>query len=69
MIDFEQLGLFYVGREAGQQAPLLLQSKHFTTHAVVMGMTGSTLRISDLGWKPDHAWARSEPGSLQVGRM
>ncbi len=41
MIDFEQLGLFYVGREAGQQAPLLLQSKHFTTHAVVMGMTGS----------------------------
>lgn len=41
MIDFEQLGLFYLGRQEGQSAPLLLQSKQLTTHAVVLGMTGS----------------------------
>ncbi len=41
MIDYEQLGLFYLGRAAGQAEPLLLQSRHLTTHAVVLGMTGS----------------------------
>ncbi|GDX82326.1 ATP-binding protein [Deltaproteobacteria bacterium] len=41
MIDYEQLGLFYLGRESGKAEPLLLQSRHLTTHAVVLGMTGS----------------------------
>jgi len=44
---YEQLGLFYLGREldieSGQAsaAPFLLKSKDFTTHAVIIGMTGS----------------------------
>lgn len=37
---FEKLGAFYLGRtEAGQ--PFLYDSRHLTTHAVVIGMTGS----------------------------
>lgn len=45
--NFEQLGTFYLGREydlaAGQQKEdlLLYDSKDLTTHAVVVGMTGS----------------------------
>ncbi|MDR3089317.1 MAG: DUF87 domain-containing protein [Desulfobulbaceae bacterium] len=44
---YEQLGLFYLGRELdmvgdGKAAmPLLLKSKDFTTHAAIIGMTGS----------------------------
>ena len=44
---FEQLGLFYLGREldmtSGSPAavPLLLKSKDLTTHAAIIGMTGS----------------------------
>jgi hypothetical protein len=42
--DFERLGVFYLGRTvapppAGQ--PFLYDAKHLTTHAVVIGMTGS----------------------------
>jgi Bacterial protein of unknown function (DUF853)/Helicase HerA, central domain len=46
-IDFEQLGVFYLGRgkELGTPAAtgdlLLYDSKDLTTHAVVVGMTGS----------------------------
>lgn len=37
---FEQLGLLYLGKtEDG--APYLLDSKHLTTHGVIVGMTGS----------------------------
>ncbi|HVN39168.1 MAG TPA: DUF87 domain-containing protein [Myxococcota bacterium] len=45
--DYEKLGVFYLGREfdlaAGRagEAPLLYDSKDLTTHAVVVGMTGS----------------------------
>jgi hypothetical protein len=44
---FEKLGLLYLGREldiagAGpSQLPLLLKNKDLTTHAVIIGMTGS----------------------------
>ncbi|MFQ3671932.1 MAG: DUF87 domain-containing protein, partial [Verrucomicrobiia bacterium] len=41
---FEKLGLFYLGRtlEADSPGPLLLyDSRHLTTHAVCVGMTGS----------------------------
>ncbi len=44
---YEQLDLFYLGREldsAGQTvdtAPLLLKNKQLTTHAAIIGMTGS----------------------------
>ena len=44
---YEKLGLFYLGRQldvAGQapaQLPLLFKSKDFTTHAAIIGMTGS----------------------------
>ena len=45
--NYEQLDLFYLGREldprSGKEtaAPLLLKNKHLTTHAVIIGMTGS----------------------------
>ncbi len=44
---YEKLGVFYLGREvdpasaAASPAPLLYDSKDLTTHAVVVGMTGS----------------------------
>lgn len=44
---YEQLGLFYLGRElditdgAAAGAPLLFRSKDLTTHAAIIGMTGS----------------------------
>lgn len=44
---YEQLGLFYLGRELAidsgkpSDVPLLLKSKDFTTHAAIIGMTGS----------------------------
>lgn len=47
MIDHEKLGAFYLGRRwdpasgAHEQEPLLYASKHLTTHAMVVGMTGS----------------------------
>ncbi|WP_437225527.1 helicase HerA domain-containing protein [Planctomicrobium sp. SH661] len=47
MIDYEQLGVFYLGRSfdvtSGQASPqpILYDSKDLTTHAVIVGMTGS----------------------------
>ena len=47
MQDFEKLGAFYLGKrvdaEAGQltEEPVLYDSKDLTTHAVIVGMTGS----------------------------
>src|SRR5262245_9774404 len=47
MTDFEKLGLFYLWRklDAKTHAPttdlLLYEAKDLTTHAVVVGMTGS----------------------------
>ncbi|MBU1567340.1 MAG: DUF87 domain-containing protein [Proteobacteria bacterium] len=44
---YEKLGLLYLGREldlaggAPSQAPLLYKNKDMTTHAVIIGMTGS----------------------------
>ncbi len=47
-MDFERLGVFYLGRPVRQDEPeqtgpdyLLLPSKQLTTHAVCVGMTGS----------------------------
>jgi DNA helicase HerA-like ATPase len=45
--DFEKLGVFYLGRQkevsgmSGSGELLLYDSKDLTTHAVVLGMTGS----------------------------
>ena len=45
--DFEKLGVFYMGKpfnlEGGNEEPgyILYESRHLTTHAVVVGMTGS----------------------------
>ncbi len=45
--DYEKLGAFYVGKEydldtrTRREAMVLLDSKDFTTHAVIIGMTGS----------------------------
>ena len=42
--DFEKLGAFYLGRtsgDAGEGDLLLYNSKHLTTHAMIVGMTGS----------------------------
>ena len=47
MVDFEKLGVFYLGRAldpeapAAAPAPLLYDAKDLTTHAVCVGMTGS----------------------------
>lgn len=42
MQDFEKLGVFYLGKEKGNDENLLLyNSKHLTTHGVIVGMTGS----------------------------
>ncbi len=47
MMDTEGLGVFYLGKpvnpatRAVLEEPLLYASKHLTTHAVVLGMTGS----------------------------
>jgi Helicase HerA, central domain len=45
MGEFEKLGAFYLGRNfrdgALTQEVTLLESKHLTTHAVIIGMTGS----------------------------
>ncbi|MGI9518568.1 MAG: helicase HerA domain-containing protein, partial [Pirellulaceae bacterium] len=47
MQDYEKLGAFFLGRELdldtgeASPAPLLYDSKDLTTHAVVVGMTGS----------------------------
>ncbi|UPT77587.1 DUF87 domain-containing protein [Sulfurovum sp. XGS-02] len=44
---YEKLGLFYLGKEIDKQsmetteALTLLKNKHFTTHAAIIGMTGS----------------------------
>ncbi len=40
-MDFEKLGVFYLGRLAGTETPLLYDSKDLVTHAVCVGMTGS----------------------------
>ena len=45
--DFEKMDLFYLGRELDRQSgetsnlPLLYKNKNLTTHAVILGMTGS----------------------------
>ncbi|MCA9053076.1 MAG: DUF853 family protein, partial [Planctomycetaceae bacterium] len=47
MIDYEKLGAFYLGKEfeiaAGEMAEstVLYDAKDLTTHAVIVGMTGS----------------------------
>ncbi len=47
VIDFEKLGVFYLGKpfdlESEKEEPgyVLYESRHLTTHAVVVGMTGS----------------------------
>ena len=47
MVDFEKLGMFYLGRVFDPEArktteePLLYEAKDLTTHAVCVGMTGS----------------------------
>ena len=44
---FEKLGIFYLGRDLDRQTlepaetPTLIKSKNFTTHAAIIGMTGS----------------------------
>lgn len=46
-VDYEKLGVFYLGREydaaaaALKDAPILYDAKDLTTHAVCVGMTGS----------------------------
>ena len=46
MIDFEKLGVFYLGRESDPAGkvlgePVLYDSRHLVTHALCVGMTGS----------------------------
>lgn len=41
LAEYEKLGAFYLGRDVARGTPFLYDSKHLTTHAVVIGMTGS----------------------------
>jgi hypothetical protein len=41
MQEFEKLGAFYLGKDASTGNLTLLESKSLTTHAVIIGMTGS----------------------------
>jgi hypothetical protein len=46
MMDFEKLGVFYLGRESDPAGkvlgePVLYDSRHLVTHALCVGMTGS----------------------------
>ena len=47
MYDFEKLGAFYLGKRYDMEAqkltdePVLYDSKDLTTHAAIIGMTGS----------------------------
>ena len=42
MIDiYERLGLLYLGKDVKDEALTLYKSKHLTTHAAIIGMTGS----------------------------
>ena len=38
---YEKLGLFYLGKDSDDDALTLYKSKHLTTHAAIIGMTGS----------------------------
>ena len=38
---FEKMGLFYLGKDGVDDALTLYKSKHLTTHAAIIGMTGS----------------------------
>jgi hypothetical protein len=38
---YEKLGLFYMGKNSSTDALTLYKSKHLTTHAMIIGMTGS----------------------------
>lgn len=38
---YEKLGLFYLGKDSYNDSPTLYKSKHLTTHAAIIGMTGS----------------------------
>ena len=38
---YEKLGLFYLGKDSNDDSPTLYKSKHLTTHAAIIGMTGS----------------------------
>lgn len=38
---YEKLGLFYLGKSVDEKVPTLVKSKDFTTHAAIIGMTGS----------------------------
>ena len=41
-MDFEKLGVFYLGKvEGGAREPLLYDAKDLTTHALIVGLTGS----------------------------
>jgi hypothetical protein len=45
MLDYEKLGLFYLGRPLGEDGepldePLLYDSRDLVTHALCVGMTG-----------------------------
>ena len=42
--DYEKLKLFYIGKEKineEESIPLVYKNKHLTTHAAIIGMTGS----------------------------
>ncbi|RUM61436.1 MAG: hypothetical protein DSZ03_08440, partial [Sulfurimonas sp.] len=38
---FEKLGLFYLGKDTDDEELTLYKSKYLTTHAAIIGMTGS----------------------------
>lgn len=41
MPDYETLGLLYLGKKSSDRSLLLYKNRHLTTHAAIIGMTGS----------------------------
>jgi hypothetical protein len=58
MQDYEKLGAFYLARsydlEQGARRAELIRydTKDLTTHAMIIGMTGSGIHPVGLGWRP-----------------
>jgi len=54
---YEKLGLFYLGRDVDPESMepteilTLLKNKTFTTHAAIIGMTGSGKTWGSASWK------------------
>ena len=75
MHDFEKLGAFYLGKRYDEGAGklteelVLYDSKDLTTHAVIIGMTGSGKTGLGIGLLEEAAKRREDAGTPVRGGM